>query len=94
MADGRLNEIVALGALSRLDESSDQSRASVDDVEALRKGRELGAGEPRGPSARGKVVALERGARFDAALRDTLKAGVKSVVAGHDGLVDHGEGLR
>src|ERR1700722_851960 len=94
VADGRLNEIVALGALSRLDESRDQSRAPVDDVEALRKRGEFGAGEPRGAPTRDKIVALKRSSRFDAALRDTRKTGVKSIVAGHDRLVDRGEGLR
>ena len=70
VADGRLDEIVALEALSRFDESGDQSGAAVDDVEPLRKRREFGAGEPRGPPARDKIVALKRGSRFDAGLRD------------------------
>src|SRR6185312_1001072 len=93
VTDGHLNEIVALAALSRLDESRDQSRAPVNDVEALRKRGQFGAGEPRGPPARDKIVALKRGSRFDAALRNTRKTGVKSVL-GHDRLVDRGEGLR
>ena len=71
VADGRLDEIIALETLSRLDESGDQARAAVDDVEALRKRGELGAGEPRLPPTRDKIVALKRGSRFNTAPRDT-----------------------
>jgi hypothetical protein len=91
MADGRLDALVEPEALSRLDESRDQPGAAVDDVEALRKRREFGAREPRGPPGRGKIVALKRGSRFDAALRDARKASIKSVISGRSHFVDRGE---
>src|SRR5580704_2130765 len=94
VADGRLEALVELEALSRLDESRDQPGAAVDDVEALRKRREFGAREPRGPRGRDKIVALKRGSRFDAALRDARKASIKSVVSGRGRFVDRGEPLR
>jgi hypothetical protein len=71
VADGRLDEIIALETLSRFDESGDQSRAAINDVEALRKRGELGAGEPRLPPTRDKIIALKRGSCLNTAPRDT-----------------------
>src|ERR1700722_3709482 len=70
MADGRLDEIVGLEALSRFDESGDQSGAAVDDVQPLRLRRQFRAGQQRGASALDKILPSKRRSRLNTGLRD------------------------